>query len=173
MTASYLGSYTIGASMPGAAAVATAGAGGINVALPGLLEQLEGLLSFSPSPISIAAQIGQLNTMIKALQAQLLLGVEPPSLALQMAGIADLIASLQANVSLMQAGLSVITQFQALLAEAGVHLISFAGPASAFGAEVGALVATLPGISSAHALVLVTDVAATWSALSQIMKVST
>lgn len=172
MTASYLGSYTIGASMPGAAVVASMGSSGINAALPTLEGQLEGLQSYKPTPIVITAQIAQCEALIAALKLQVSLGLPPPSILEQLKNIAALIVSLTATIGGINASLNLILAFQSLLVAAGLHLLVFAGDKASFGSEVGSLVATLPGPAAVQSLVLVTSEAATWDALSKIMKVA-
>lgn len=171
MTATYLGSYTIGASMPGATVAVGAGSSGINAALPTLEDQLAGLMEYKPTAIVITEQIAQCQALITALQAQLTLGISPPSIALQVKNILDLIAALSATIGGINASLNIILAFQGLLVAAGLHLLTFAGDKASFGAELGALVAALPGPAQVQALVLLTSETATWDALGKIMKV--
>lgn len=173
MTATYLGSVTIGGSMPGAAVVGVAGAAGINSVLPDLMAQVASLLSWTPAPISIAVQISTLQGMITALNAQVTAGLPPPSILGQIASIAAMIAGLQSQIASLELQLSIIGDFQASLAAAGVHLVAFEGPVSAFGAEVQARLASAPGIGPldpCNAITLLTTVPATWAALATILK---
>jgi hypothetical protein len=175
VTATYLGSVTIGGSMPGAAAVGIAGAAGINTLLPDLLAQIASLLSWTPTPISLTAQLSTLQSMIAGINAQITLGVPPPSLASQLAALAALIASLQGQVASLTAQLSIITAFQGSLASAGVHLVAFEGPVSSFGGDVTARLSSVPGLGpldACHAISLLTTVPATWVALGKILKVT-
>ncbi len=175
MTARYLGSLSIGDCIPGAAAVAAAGSAGISAVLPTLNEQLAGLLAYQPTTINFAASIAQLETMISALKASIVLGVTPPSLATQLAEIAAKVASLQADIGGIQAQLSIVTAFQSALGAAGVHAVAFDGLAGNFGADVGAVVATAPGVGPtdrAHGITLLTTVPATWALLATIFRVS-
>jgi hypothetical protein len=175
MSTTYLGSLTVGGVLPGGVALGAAGVAGINAALPSLLEQLEGLLSFAPTPISLTAQISTLEAMITGLNAAITLGVMPPSLDTQIAGIAALIAALSSVVGGINAQLALITSFQAALGAAGVHAIAFEGPVANLGVELTGRLAAVPGLSpgdAAHALTLLTTVPATWAALAQLMKVT-
>lgn len=175
MTTTYLGSLTVGGVMPGAAAVGVAGAAGIGAVLPDLTSRLASLLAWSPTPITLAAQIGQLEAMIGALQAQLTLGVAPPSLATQLANLAAIVAGLEAQIAGVNVQLDIITDFQALLGAAGIHALAFAGLAGALGSELDARLASVPGLGpgdTANALVLLTTVPATWTALAQLLKVT-
>ena len=173
MTATYLGSLTIGGTMPGAAAVGVAGAAGINSVLPDLLAEIEALLAWAPTPITFDAQLATLEAMITGINASITLGVPPPSILGQIANVAALVASLQGQVASLEAQLSIITAFQASLAAAGVHLVAYAGPVSSFGVEVQARLAAAPGLSPSdvcNALAFLTTVPATWAALATILK---
>jgi len=174
MTATYLGSLSIGGALPGGVAVGAAGATGINAALPTLLDQLAALAGFVPSPVSFTAQIAGLNAMITGLQASITLGLVPPSVDLQLAELAAMLAALQAQVASIELQLAIITDFAGLLAAAGVHAVAFEGVVGALGAEVAGVLAALPisQLDPAHAVVLATTVPATWAAMSQIFKVS-
>lgn len=175
MTTTYLGSFTVGGMMPGAAAVGVAGAAGINSALPDLLSRLASLQGWSPGAITIAAQITQLQAMITALNAQLTLGVQPPSIATQLAQLAQIIADLQAQIAGLNAQLSIIADFQAALGAAGVHLVAYEGAVGTFAPELAGRLMVVPGLNPAdacHALALVTTVPATWAALASVLKVA-
>jgi hypothetical protein len=173
VTATYLGSLTIGGTMPGAAAVGVAGAAGINLVLPDLLAQIESLLSWTPTPISLTTQISTLEAMIAAIHAQITLNVPPPTILGQIVAINNLIASLQSTVASLEAQLAIIVSFQAALTAAGVHLVAYTGPVGSFGAEVQARLGSVPGLSPAdasNAIAFLTTVPATWAALSTILK---
>lgn len=175
MTVSYLGSLSIGGVLPGAVGVAVAGQAGINAALPDLQGQLDGLLSFSPTPIDLTAQIATAQAIIAGIQASITLGVAPPSLEVQLAGIQALVATLQATLGTMNAQLAVITSFQSALSAAGVHLYRYTGQTADLGPELTTeLSGGAPGGSptdEANALVVLTTDSATWAALSEIFEV--
>jgi hypothetical protein len=173
VTATYLGSLTIGGTMPGAAAVGVAGAASVNLVLPDVLAKIESLLTWTPTPISLTAQLGTLDAMITAINAQITAGLPPPTILGQITAIADMIASLQSTAASLEASLALITAFQSALAAAGVHLVAYTGPVSAFGTEVQGRLATAPGLSPAdacNALAFLTTVPATWAALATILK---
>jgi hypothetical protein len=174
MTATYLGSLTVGGAMPGAAALAAAGAAGINAALPDLLERLENLLAFTPQPIDLTTQLANAQAIVTGIQATITLGLPAPSIATQLAALAALIASLQAQISGIQAQLAVVVGFQGLLGAAGLHAIAFDGHVGDFGAEVSAQLASVPisPIDPAHAVTLITTSPAAWAALSQLLRVN-
>lgn len=175
MSARYLGSFTIGGVIPGAAVVASAGMAGINVSLGDMQSKLTGLQSWKPGNISIASQISQLEAMITALNSQLALGVDPPSLATQLAGLADLIAELQVSVTALNTQASIIGAFQTLLLAAGVHLVQYTGRADRLGPEVGDVLANAPGVAPGQhmdALALSTSYPDVWTSIGKIFRVA-
>lgn len=176
MSARYLGSVTIGAALPGASVLASAGVSGIKMALPDLQSRLAALLGWSPQPITFAAQIEQLNLMLGALQQSITLGVQPPSLAVQLANIASLVAGLQASIASLNTQLQLIQQVQSVLAMAGLHLVAFDGRADALGSEVGGVLGGVSGVAPGdimHAVLMATTSPAVFQALSQLVKVNT
>lgn len=173
MTVRYLGSVTLGASLPGAAAVSVAGAAGINSVLPDLLAQLASLLAWKPEPIDLSVQLSTLQSMIASINAQVALNVPAPSLARQLETLATMIAALQGKIAALELQLEVIGQFEATLGAAGVHLLAFEGAVSAHGPQMAARLASVPGLGPldvCHALTLLTTVPATWAALASILK---
>lgn len=175
MTATYLGSVTIGGCMPGAAAVGLAGAAGINATLPDLTAQLAGFLAWHPVAIDLSVQITTLEAMITGIKAQITLGLPAPSLATQIAGLEELITALKGKIVGLEAQLELIADFQTALGAAGVHLVAYEGDLAAFGPEVGARLASMPGVGpldGCNGLALLTTVPATWAALASIFRVA-
>lgn len=176
MTISYVGELTIGAAIPGANAAVLAGIAGINSALPDILARIAALQAFAPQPVNFAVQLQLAQQMVASVQACLLLGIPAPTIAAQIAAVAALIAELLAAVSGVNAQLVILTDFQALLATAGLFVYAYAGTSGALGADVTtALVGGTPGGSPAdacNALVLVTTSSPVWTALSQVMQVT-
>jgi hypothetical protein len=174
MTATYLGSLTLGGALPGGVLVGAAGVAGINGALPTLLDQLTALTAFAPTPVSFSAQIAGLNAMITGLQLSITAGLVPPSVDLQLAELAAMLAALQAQISSIQLQLEIVTDFQSALGAAGVHAVAFEGVVGALAGDVGSVLAAVPisPIDTAHAVVLVTTVPATWAAMAQLFKVA-
>jgi hypothetical protein len=171
-----IGELTIGEAMPGAVAVGVAGVAGINLALPDIQDRLAALLAFSPGEVDFAAQLLLAQQTVTSIQAAITLGISPPSIALQLAEVAALIAALLASIASINVQLAIIADFQALLSGAGVHAYAYAGDVTDFGPELDAEIgAGLPGgggpTEDVDALVLVTNVGATWTALSQILQV--
>jgi hypothetical protein len=172
-----IGELSIGDAMPGAVAVGVAGAAGIGLALPDLQSRIAALLAFAPVEVDFAAQLTLAQQTVASIQATIAAGITPPSIAEQLAQVAALIADLLASLSSIAAQLTIITDFQALLVNEGLHAYAFSGSVSSFGDELDAEIgAGLPGGAGASeavdGLVLVTNVGATWSALAQIMQVS-
>jgi hypothetical protein len=175
VSATYLGSLSIGGAMPGGVAVAAAGAAGINATLPDLESRLASLLSWTPTPIVLTAQISALEAMISAIQAQITLGVPAPSLVTQLANLAALVADLSGLIASVQLQLEIVTDFQGWLGAAGVHAFAYDGAVGDLPASLLAALAGVPGLGPAdhaNAVALVTTVPATWAALSNILKVS-
>jgi hypothetical protein len=172
-----VGELSIGEAVPGAASAAIAGQAGINLALPDLQGRLEALLAFAPAEVNFAAQLTLALQTVAAVQAAIAGGISPPSISAQLAIVAGLIADIQDAMLSIDAQLSIILDFQALLVGAGVHVYAYNGEVQDFGAELDAEIGTgLPGglgpAEDVDALVLVTNIPATWAAMSQVFQVS-
>jgi hypothetical protein len=171
---SYLGEYTIGGALPGAQAAALAGAAGINAALPDILARLTALQAFAPMPVSFSAQLSLANQLVMGIGQSIALGIPEPSIAAQIAAVLALVAELIATVAGIHTQLSVVLDFQSLLAAAGVHVFAYAGGAGGLGGELSSALATgLPGGGGAaehvDAFVLMTSIGATADALRGIL----
>lgn len=174
MSLSYLGEFTIGGALPGAAVAAVAGAAGINAALPDILARLTALQAFAPLPVSFTAQLALAQQLVVGIGQSIALGIPEPSILAQIAAVTALVAELIAAVASVNAQLSIVTDFQALLLAAGVHAYAYAGDANQLGADLTtALAAGLPGGTGptqlVHAFVMATSVSATWDALLEII----
>jgi hypothetical protein len=171
----YVGELSIGQAVPGAAAAAVAGAAGINAALPDILARLEALAAFAPQPVSFTAQLALAQQMVTSIQLSIALGIPVPSIGAQIAAVTALIAELLAAVAAVNAQLVIVTDFQALLIAAGVHVYAYAGQVGALGGEFATeLAGGVPGGSptdASNALVLITSVPATWAAMSSVFQV--
>lgn len=172
----YIGELSIGQAVPGATLAAAAGVAGINAALPDLLARIAALQAFAPQPISFAAQLSLAQSMVTSVQTSITLGIPAPSIALQLAAVLALVAQLLAALTGIQGQLSIVTGFQTLCAAAGIHAYAYAGTSGAMGADLtAALSMGTPGGSSSdvcNALVLVTTLGATWTAMAQVFKVT-
>lgn len=171
-----LGELSIGGTIPGAVAVGVAGAAGINAAIPDLQSRIAALLDFSPTPVDFSAQIAIAQATIVSVQLAITNGISPPSIAAQIAEIAALLADLLATAVSVDAQLTIITDFQALLGAAGIFAYAYDGDVGDLGdeldAEIGAGVGG--GLSTDHcnALVLLTSTPATWDAMGEIFQVT-
>lgn len=176
MSLVYVGSLSIGGTVPGAAAVAVAGAAGINAALPDLQARLDALLAFAPVDVNFAAQLALAQQMVVSIQASIAVSLPAPSIAAQIAIVSALIADLAAAALSINAQLTIVADFQALLSAAGIHVYAFDGDTDQLGPEVTAeLVGGVPGggpTDHANALVLVTTVGATWAAMGNVFQVT-
>ena len=172
MSLTPLGSLALSAVVPGAAAAAAAGEIGIEAALPGIQAQLTALASFTPT-LDLGGLSGDITiagNILADLQAALALGLTPPSLQAQLDIVAGLVLTLNNLVILINAQLQIILDLIALLATAGVDAYAYDGPADQLGA---ALTAQYAGDTDhANALVLVTKIGATWTAMSTLFKVT-
>jgi hypothetical protein len=180
MTATYVGSLDIGASIPAATAAATAGAGGINAAFPDVAARLAALeaeivaLGVMPSLPSFADMLARANALLASITlAMATPGLPPPpSIASAIAALTALVGDLTTMTATLNTQLSVIVAFQALLAAAGIEVIAYDGAVGSFGSEVSA--ALLAHIPTGHcnALTLATADGATWTAMSTVFKVT-
>ncbi len=172
MTVTYLGSLTTGAAIPGAAALAAAGTAGINLALPDIEARLAGLLSFTPTPIDLTANLAVAQQVVASLQLSLSLGITPPDISAQLAIVAALVADLTASVVSVNAQLAIIAGFD--LGAAGIHAYTYAGQANQLGSEFstelsGGFPSGAP-TDATNAVLLATTIPATWSVLQTFLK---
>lgn len=163
MTApTYLGSLSISAAAPSILA-------NLALAVPNLEQQVGALASFSPGAIDFAADLQLAEGMLGSLKAGIAAGIQPPSINLQIGLIAALLEQLKAQLAL-------IAEFKDLLATAGVHAYAWSGPTNQFGNDFSTeLAGGFPGgapTTPANALVLATTLGPTWSAMSQVFKVT-
>jgi hypothetical protein len=157
-----LGGASIGAMIP-APVIA------INLALPDLQARLDALLAFSPTPIDFHANIALAGQIAASIQAALDIGITPPSISVQIAIVADLIAALEVQ-------LNAILAITGLFASAGIYAYAYDGRVDGLGPALtselsGGLPGGAPG-DHCNALVMVTSVGATWTAMSTVFKVS-
>ena len=170
----YLGSLSIGAAVPGAAALAAAGQAGINLALPDIQARLAALVQFTPQPVDFQAQLILAQQIVASIEAAIALGLAPPSIDAQLAIVAALVAELEAAIANVHAQLTIIVDIAALLGTAGVHAYAYSGRADDLGGEFAAeLVGGFPGggpTDSTNALLLATTSGATWTAMQGVFK---
>lgn len=152
----YIGSVTVGASIPGALAA-------IALAIPDLQARIDALVAFSPAAINLSADLAVAVGMVANITAAISLGITPPSISAQIAIVLGLLADLQAR-------LAAIAAFSGLCASAGVHAYKYDGTAAGIGATLTTELASgYPGGSGpsehSNAIVLATTSGATWSAM--------
>lgn len=174
MSLDYLGSLTLATAVVGAEVGATAGAAGINGALPDIAARLAALSSFAPVAGDFAADLALANSIVASLTAAISGGMTPPSIAAQIAIIEALIASLTATVAAVNANLTIVTDLLALLSTGGVFAYAYAGPANGLGAALTSeLAGGFPGgapTDATNALILATTAPATWTAMQALFK---
>lgn len=166
-----LGSLTLAAVVPAAAAAAVAINVSCGIAAPNVSAQLTALLSFSATvSLSLAAQLDLVAAITANLQAAITLGLTPPTLSAQLDAAIALKLTLEGFLLSIQAQLAIAVALQALLATGGVRLLKYSGPQNTFDTELG----TALGSSSAscNALVLLTTTSASWTAVQGVFKTS-
>lgn len=174
MTATYVGSLTVGECIPVAVsarakldgAVALAGSlraaldAALAIELPSLQARLEGLLALQASlnvtPPSLGASLEAAIKLVGALEASLELGL--PGVDFQLAAVAALIAQLQVDLGSLQAHASLSAaaeleieafldfsaQLLVQLGQPGVHLYTVTGDASDAGPDLAAVLGSGP-----------------------------
>lgn len=180
MTATYVGSLSVGASIPSATLTATAGAGGINAAFPDVAARLAALqaqviaLAGMPPLPSFPAMLIKAQALVLSITLAIATpGLPPPpSIATAIVALAATIADLVAMTAALNVQLSVITAFQSQLAAAGIEVIAHDGDVSTFGAQVQALLSAHIPTGHINALTLATADGATWAAMSNVFKVT-
>lgn len=169
-----LGSMSIGGAVPGVGANIALGLAGISSTLPELQGRLAAMVALPSVPdLTFAAQKALVQDMLANLTASIALLTAfpplppPPSIA---AALAADIASLTAQIADLVSKASVLVGFESLLGTGAVDAYAFDGPLGSLGSELGSAV----GSSSSHAnaLALVAHDSATWSAMSNVFKVS-
>jgi len=180
MTATYVGSLSIGAAIPAAAASASAGASGINAAFPDVAARLAALeaqiaaLGAMPSLPSFADMLSRAEALVTSITLAIATpGLPPPpTIATAIAALTATVVDLTAMTAALAAQLNVIVDFQTLLPVAGVTAIAFDGDVSVFTSEVGSVLLTHIPSGHCNALVLATTSAGTWNAMSSVFKVT-
>ena len=170
MTITAIGTLDLSTAIPGAALGASAGLTGINAALPDIEARLAALLAFTPTPVDFTAQLTLAQSIVASIQSGIALGLPVPDISAQIAAVAALIAELTALIALANAQITVLLDLQVTLSAGGVAAYAYDGTVANFGAEFDAEL----GGSGAHgnALVLLTVIPGTWSAMSAVLKVT-
>jgi hypothetical protein len=156
----YLGSLTIGATIPAAVFA-------VEAVLPNLQAQIAALAAFTATitPPSFQADLALAGEIVANLQASIALGITPPTISAQLSIVAALLAVLEAQLSVILA---------IPFGVAGVHAYHIAANANAIGGEIttqlaGGFPAGGPTDPS-NALLLATTIGATWTAMQQVFK---
>lgn len=180
MTATYVGSLTLGAAVPGARVAAEAGQAGLNTAIPDIGARLAALqaevlaLATMPPLPSFADMLARAQALLDSITLSMTTpGLPaPPSLATAIAALEALIAQLSAITLGLNAQLNIIVNFQTLLAAAGIHVIAYDGDLSTLGTQLqGAVNAHTPGSGHANAVALVTTDTLSWAAMTSVFQV--
>lgn len=180
MTATYVGSYTIGGAVPAAEVAATAGVSGINAAIPDIAARLAALqaqivaLGAMPPLPSFADMLARAQATLASMQLAIATpGLPPPpSIATAIAALAALVSSLTATIGSINAQLGAVVGFQTLLARAGVHVVAFESAAGNVGAELQSAINTPIPSGTARGVMLVTTSGTTWGVMQQVFRVT-
>ena len=153
-----VGEMSVGAAVPAGvelAAIADATAGAQLTALAGFNVSVD--LGGLSADLLLAGQIAA------GIQAAITAGLTPPSVQAQL----DIVAALKAE---LEALLAIVANLVGLFATAGVKVYAWDGTASALGA---ALTSELAGDGNhSNALILLTEIGATWTAMGSVFKVT-
>lgn len=169
MTVSDLGTMTLGEAIPAGLALVAAVELTVGIAAPDITAQLALAASFEAEVnLDMNAQIDIALAIIAQLEAALLLGLTAPSLSLQASIAVDISADLTVKLGLLNAQLSLALGFG--FAAAGVRVLTFDGAQDDFGSELAAELGA--DTSQAYAVVLLTQVSATWTAMEGVLLTS-
>jgi hypothetical protein len=163
MTITHVGSLTLGGAMPGAVAVSVASQADIEA-------RLAALLSFTPTPVDFTVSLTLAIQTLASVQAAMVAGITPPSIDLQ-------IALILAQIAELTASLSIIATFGGYMAAAGIHVYAYDGTVGNMAVDLDSqLFDGVPGGTGAgqhcNALVLLTTVGASWTAMSNVFQVT-
>lgn len=183
MTAYYIADTSIGGAVPAAMTSVQLGVDGIGLAVPdieariaSLLATLAGLAAMPPFP-----DFPSMLVKANALAAQIGIAIAtpglppPPSLSTAIAALTALLTDLTTAITDINGKLTAMAAFQTLMANAGVHVITYDGPRSNFGGDVqGQINANVPGSGATFTwgIALLTTTSATQAAMAQVFRVS-
>lgn len=160
MTITYLGSLSIGATVPAAVAA-------VEAVLPNLEAQIAALAAFTATitPPSFQADLQLAGEIVANLQASIALGITPPTISAQLSIVAALLANLQAQLAIILA---------IPFTTGGVHAYHYNGPANGLGGEFTTqLAGGFPGgnpTDATNAILLATTIGATWTDMQVVFK---
>lgn len=167
MTATLVGSYTVGECLP----IALDAQASLQAQLPSIQAKVTGALAAQAAvvlqPPTLAADLTAALGLVAQLQAAIALDL--PSVTLDLALMAAIVAELQAELGSLTAQLDRFVS----LGAAGVHLIVQDGTLGTLGGDVGGAAAAIGRSDTAtRAVVMVTTTPAAWAGLSACVKVS-
>jgi hypothetical protein len=167
MTTTFVGDMSIEAVIPGPLALVLAAQAELDAKLAAMIAFS---LKLGLPALSITAQLDIAASITASLQAALEIGIVPPQIDAQLEIVLAVIAQL--NVQL-----EIFITLLGLMAAAGLYVYAVDSTASGVGGELTTTLAGgLPGGSGpgAHvnALVLVTELGATWTAMGEVFKTS-
>lgn len=159
-TVTHQGSLTIGGALPGVSAA-------FESAMPDIQARLDALAGFSASTGSFSANLQLAQDIVANIQAAMALGISAPSIDAQL-------AEAEAAIAVEEGKLAAAAELLATLEASGLHLYTYSGTASAFGGDFNAEIGGgLPGGggggASVNGAVLITEVAATWTKLLELL----
>lgn len=171
MTISFLGSLTMAQVAPFAVFAQASINASAAAALPAVQAQVTGLLaaqaSISASPPSITAALSVAQQLVVGIEAAIAVGV--PSVDFQASVIASALAQLQTQLAGLQAAIAF-----SFPNPGGIFAYSYAGSVGALGTDIsGATIGGFPGGApgdACNALLIATEIPATWAAIQTMLK---
>lgn len=166
-----LGSLSLGVAVPGAASANAALDIACGIAAPNVSAQITAVGNFSPSvSLSFADQIALANQIIANLEAAI--AAIPPIPTLSLQAQVDLALAIKADLEVLlatiQAQVAIQVQIASLLATAGVSGYAWDGAKNALGGAISTALG--PATTHSNAIVLLTTVGASWTAMQALFK---
>lgn len=167
MAVTFVGEFTLGGTMPGAASFSAFAAADLNARLAALIA-LSAQISATLPSISFSANIDLCLQAIASLEAAIALGISPPAIDAQLSIVAAAVAELELS-------LAAVAALTLAFSATGVWAYTYSGQADNLGSDFATELASgLPGGGGASenvdAMVLITNVGATWTAIQSIFK---
>jgi hypothetical protein len=174
MSLVYLGSLDVGTCLPGVHAPLAAAQSGLQAALPDLQARVTALNNFAPSVgVGMPDFLALAQSILASVEGAIAAGIQPPTVDAQIGQVGALAASLGTTLGGININLNTITAALTLLAAVGVHAYAYDGTRDDFISELATIDPPgTTGASHTNAIVLLTTVGATWSAMSQLFRVT-
>lgn len=140
MTASYIGSQTLGTCLPLALSAQVAITGSVGIGLPEISGKIAGLLNVQAALTIAPPDLSGTINAVAQVAAQLQAAISGPTVTLQVGAIAALLVQLNLQLGQLNAYLA----FDMQLGTPGVHMWTYSGPASSLGPELATVIGAGP-----------------------------